>query len=147
MRLLAAVSTIAFAVGLAGASAQEAAPPDITGVWSGPFKTVIFGHNSHHPGNETLAQPPRVREITFTMAFEGQDGIVAWGHSWSDPARKEPFGIAFGADGKTGMGADTDGSLTVTLTGSDRMEVCYAHTGLSPSQAIVASCGVLTKAP
>lgn len=147
MRLLAAVSTIAVAIGLAGASAQEATPPDIKGVWSGPFKTVIFGHNSHHPGNETLAQPPRVREITFTMAFEGQDGIVAWGHSWSDPSSKEPFGIAFGPDGKSGMGADTDGSLTVTLTGPDRMEVCYAHTGLSPSQAIVASCGVLTKAP
>jgi hypothetical protein len=147
MRLLAAVTTLALAFSLAGASAQEAAPPDITGVWSGPFKTVIFGHNAHHPGNETLAQPPRVREITFTMAFEGQDSIVAWGHSWSDPSNKEPFGIAFGPDGKSGMGADTDGSLTVTITGPDRMEVCYAHTGLSPSQAIVASCGVLTKAP
>jgi hypothetical protein len=146
MRLLTTVSTIAFALGLSAASAQNAAPPDIKGVWSGPFKTVIFGHNSHHPGNETIAQPPRVRDITFTMEFQGQDGPVAWGQSWSDPARKEPFGIAFGADGKTGMGADTDGSLTLTVTGPDRMEVCYAHTGLSPSQAIVASCGVLSRA-
>jgi hypothetical protein len=44
-------------------------------------------------------------------------------------------------DGKTIMGADTDGSLTMTLAGPDSMEVCYTHTGLGPSQSIVASCG------
>ena len=107
---------------------------------------MIFGHNPHHPGSETLTAPPRVREIVFTFDIEGQDGNLVWGQSWSDPARKEPFAATITADGKTIVGADTDGSLTMRIAGPDTMELCYTHTGLGPSQSIVASCGVMERA-
>lgn len=124
--------------------AQEAVP-DLVGTWSGPFRTVIFGHNPHHPGSETTAAPPRIREIAFTLEVEGQDGNLIWGQSWSDPARKEPFAASITADGKTIIGADTDGSLTLSIAGPDRLDICYAHNGLGPSQSIVASCGVIER--
>jgi hypothetical protein len=136
--------TLALAVP-AGAFAQEAAP-DLIGTWTGPFKTVIYGHNPHHPGSETVANPPRVREITFTMEFEGQDGNLLWGRAWSNPDSKEPFAATIAPDGKTVVGADTDGALNLTIEGPDRMSACYTHTGLGPSQSIVASCGVIERA-
>ncbi|HET7715306.1 MAG TPA: hypothetical protein VFK86_06735 [Bauldia sp.] len=136
---------LVLAAGLpAGALAQDSAP-NLVGTWSGPFKTVIFGHNPHHPGSETVSNPPRIREIEFTMHFEGQDGNLLWGHSWSDPARKEPFAATINADGKTIVGADTDGSLTMSIAAPDRIDICYTHTGLGPSQSIVASCGVIER--
>ena len=79
------------AIGLPASAIAQDAAPDLVGTWSGPFRTVIFGNNPHHPGSETVATPPRIREITFTLDVEGQDGNLIWGQSWSDPARKEPF--------------------------------------------------------
>ena len=133
---------------LVGASslalAQDA--PDLVGTWTGPFRTVIYGHNPHHPGTETVANPPRVREITFTLEFEGQDGGLLWGHSWSDPAKKEPFALTITGDGKTIIGSDTDGAFSMNIASPDKIDVCYTHTGLGPSQSIVASCGFIERA-
>lgn len=136
---------IALTIGIpVGVLAQDA-PPDLVGTWSGPFRTVIFGHNPHHPASETAEAEPRVREIAFTLEIEGQDGNLIWGQSWSDPARKEPFAATITADGKTIVGADTDGSLTLSIAGPDRMDICYTHNGLGPSRSIVASCGVIER--
>lgn len=128
----------------AGAFAQEA--PDLKGTWTGPFRTAILGNNAHHPGTQKPTDPARVREIDFTFDIEGQDGRLVWGTSWSNPERKEPFVATISADGKSFIGADTDGSLTATINGSDGVSLCYTQTGLGPSQAIVASCGELTRA-
>jgi hypothetical protein len=136
--------TVALAIGMPVAAFAQTAAPDLVGTWTGPFKTVIFGHNPHHPGEQTVDSPPRVREINFTLAVEGQDGAVLWGRSWSDPARKEPFAATLTPDGSI-VGSDTDGSLHIKLTAPDRMELCYTHTGLGPSGSIVASCGVLDR--
>ena len=119
--------------------------PDLKGTWSGQWRTVIYGHNPHHPGPEGVNDAPRIREITFTLEVEGQDGSLLWGKSWSNPDRKEPFAATITTDGKTIIGADTDGSLTATIAGSDQLEMCYAHTALGPSQSIVASCGVVQR--
>ena len=136
--------TVGLLVGLPAIAFAQDAAPNLVGVWSGPFRSVIFGHNPHHPGSETLTAPPRVREISFTFEIEGQDGNLLWGRSWSsDPAKKEPFAATITADGKTIVGADTDGSLTMSIAAADSLELCYTHTGLGPSQSIVASCGVM----
>lgn len=127
-----------------GAPAQT--PPDLKGTWSGPFKTAILGNNPHHPGAESPADPPRIREIDFTFDIEGQDGRLVWGRSWSNPERKEPFVGTITADGKVMLGVDTDGSISADIAEPERMELCYTQTGLGPSQAIVASCGALTRA-
>ena len=127
------------------AFAQDAVAPDLVGTWSGATRTVIFGHNSHHPGSETVASPPRVRDITYLYAFEGQDGVLLWGQSWSDPEKKEPFAASIAPDGKTIVGSDTDGSFIMTIASPDRLELCYTHSALGPSQSIVTSCGVLER--
>lgn len=129
----------------AAAFAQDATIPDLIGTWSGVWRTVIFGQNPHHPEGEATTDAPRIREITFTMDFEGQDGRLVWGHSWSDPARKEPFAGSITADGKRIVGVDTDGSLDISIVSADLMEACYANTALGPSSAIVASCGSIQR--
>ena len=142
MRILIASAVLAASC---GAAMAQPAVPDLKGTWIGDFRTVIFGHNTHHPGEETVASPPRIREIAFTIDVEGQDGGLFWGHSWSDPASKEPFAGSLTPDGKTAIAADTDGGMTMTLTGTNSVEVCYSHAGLGPSGSIVVSCGSLTR--
>src|SRR5688572_3967993 len=88
---------------------------------------------------------PRVREITFTLEIEGQEGRLVWGKSWSNPERREVFVATISSDGKAMLGADTDGSLRADVVGPDQLDLCYTQTGLGPSQAIVASCGELKR--
>jgi hypothetical protein len=140
------LSAIFVLAGIFFAAAQDAAPPDVKGIWAGTWKTIIHGTNIHHPGAEDVTSPPRIRDITFTMEFEGQDGRVLWGHSWSDPAQKEPFAAMISSDGKSIEGVDTDGSFAIAIVSADTMDACYRHTGLSPSGSIVASCGTIGRA-
>lgn len=128
------------------AMAQDAAP-DLKGVWSGPFRSVIFGNNVWHPGAETVESAPRVRDVTAQLEVEGQDASLLWGHSWSDPARKEPFAATIMSDGTSILGADTDGGFNASLTEPDRMEFCYLQTSLGPAEAIGAACGILERQP
>ena len=125
--------------------AQAQAAPDLKGAWSGKFRTVILGSNPHHPPGGA-ADAPRVREITFTFDIEGQDGRLLWGRSWSNPERKEPFVASITFDGKTIIGADTDGSLTMRIGGRGRLDLCYIHPATGPSQSMVASCGTMQRA-
>ncbi len=125
--------------------AQAQSAPDLKGAWSGKFRTIILGSNPHHPPGGA-ADAPRVREITFTFDIEGQDGRLLWGKSWSNPERKEPFVASITFDGRTIIGADTDGSLTMRIGGRGRMDLCYIHPATSPSQSMLASCGTMQRA-
>jgi hypothetical protein len=137
------IAALALATAAAPAVAQSA--PDLKGTWSGKWRTVIHGHNPHHPAGGA-GDAPRVREIAFTLEIEGQDGRLLWGKSWSNPERKEPFVATITADGRSIIGADTDGSLTMQIAGRRRLDACYAHSAVGPSQSIVASCGTLQRA-
>lgn len=122
-------------------------PPDLKGTWSGPWKSVVYGNNPHHPGHETHANPPRIREITFTFEIQGTDGRMFWGHHWSaNHTVKEPFAALIMPDGRTILGSDADGSFSGSVTSQDRLELCYTHTALSPSKSIVAGCGTAVRA-
>src|SRR5262249_31193043 len=127
------------------AGAQDAIP-DLKGVWTGKGKSIVLGSNLYHPGTQTAADPPRVRDIEATHTVEGQDGRVAWGHSSSSVAdTKEPFAWAISSDNKTIVGADLDGYFRITLLSPDRMEKCYAHNGVSPTRSVVATCYVMDR--
>ena len=77
---------------------------------------------------------------------DGQDGRLAWGHSLSTVAStNEPFAWAISADNKSIIGADTDGYYQMTVMSPDRIEMCYAHSGLSPIGSIVATCYVMER--
>src|SRR5512145_2319642 len=121
--------------------------PNLKGSWSGPWKSVVYGNNPHHPGHETHADSPRIREITFTFEIQGNEGRMFWGQHWSNNVtHKEPFAAVIMPDGKTIVGSDTDGSFSGSITAPDRIELCYAHTALSPSKSIVAGCGTAQRA-
>ncbi len=116
--------------------------PDLKGTWSGPWKSVVYGNNPHHPGHQTLANPPRIRDVTFTFEIQGSEGRLFWGQHWSNNSTlREPFAAAIMPDGKTIVGSDTDGSFRGSISDPDRIELCYTHTALSPSKSIVAGCG------
>src|SRR5947208_8527060 len=127
------------------ARAQDAIP-DLKGTWSGKGKSIVFGTHPHHPGSQTAADPPRVRDIEATHVVEGQDGRLAWGRSSSAVAdTKEPFAWAIASDNKSIVGADMDGYFRITLISPDRMEKCYVHNGVSPTRSIVATCYVMDR--
>jgi hypothetical protein len=129
----------------AAANAQNAIP-DIKGTWTGKDKSIVYGTNPHHPGAPPAASTPRVRDFEFTFVVDGQDGRLAWGHSFSKVATtNESFAWAISLDGKTIVGADTDGYYHLSVLSADRMETCYAHAGISPTQSIVATCFILNR--
>ena len=128
-------------VGFSLAAQAQPAPPDIRGTWTGKGKSLIYGANLHHPGSQTVAAPPRMFDFEFTFVVDGQDGRLAWGHSFSSAAAtNEPFAWAITADGKMIVGADTDGHYNITIQSADLIEICYAHAAISPSRSIVATC-------
>ena len=60
--------------------------------WTGKGKSIVFGNNPHHPGAQTDADPPRLRDIEANHIVEGQEGRLAWGRSSSAVAdTQEPF--------------------------------------------------------
>jgi hypothetical protein len=125
--------------------AQDAIP-DLKGTWSGKGKSIVFGSHPHHPGRQTPADPPRVRDIEATYIVDGQDGRLVWGRSSSTVAdTKEPFAWAIASDNKSIVGADMDGYFRITLLSADRMEKCYVHNGTSPTHSIVATCHVMDR--
>ena len=134
-----------FAAGAEEAGLQQA--PDLTGTWVGKARAVIFGQNAHHPGSQTVNDPPRVEEVTFTYEFEKQDGRLMWGTVWSDPTKKEPIALAFSFDNGTILGADTDGYHRLTIISETRLEACFTMNGLSPTGSIVASCWIAERQP
>jgi len=85
---------LVFALALLGAAATSAraqdAIPDLKGTWSGKGKSIVFGSHSHHPGSQTAADPPRVRDIEATYIVDGQEGRLAWGRSSSAVANTIP---------------------------------------------------------
>jgi hypothetical protein len=141
------VFALAFVCAAALPTRAQDAIPDLNGTWSGKGKSIVFGSHPHHPGSQTAADPPRVRDIEATHTVEGQDGRLVWGRSSSATAdTKEPFAWAIASDNKTIVGADADGYFRITLIGPDRMEKCYTHNGTSPSRSIVATCYTMDRA-
>lgn len=132
---------------IATAAHGQKAIPNLKGTWSGNGKSIVFGSNPHHPGLQTAADPPRVRDIEVTYIVEGQEGRLAWGSSSSTTAdTKEPFAWAMSTDNRSIIGADADGYFRITLLSRDRMEKCYAQNGTSPSGSIVATCYMMERA-
>ncbi|HYD04514.1 MAG TPA: hypothetical protein VEC60_02265 [Reyranella sp.] len=136
----------ALALLLGASAAQAQSYPDLKGTWIGKGKSVVYGTNPHHPGAAPNETTPRIREFEFTLVVSGQDGPLVWGQSRSSvSAAPEPFAWSFASDGKTIVGADTDGYHRLTVVSRDRLELCYTHAAISPSKSIVATCGMFDR--
>jgi hypothetical protein len=128
------------------ASAQAQTVPDLKGTWIFKGKSVVFGTNPHHPTGPAIDPTPRIRDADFTFVITGQEGRLAWGYNFSSvSAAHEPMAWAIATDGKTVVGADTDGSYRLTVVSADRLELCYTHSGLSLSKSIVATCEMMDR--
>jgi hypothetical protein len=125
---------------------QAQSAPDLKGTWTGKGKSVVFGSNPHHPGTAPNETTPRIRDYEFTFVVTGQEGSLLWGYNFSSvSATHEPFAWAIAGDGRTIVGADTDGSYRITVMSADRLELCYTHSGLGPSKSIVATCAPIER--
>src|SRR5205809_1162446 len=82
MRLYVFALALLSAAAMTIASAQDAIP-DLKGTWTGKGKSIVFAKHAHHPGSQTVNDPPRVRDIEATYVVEGQEGRLAWGRSSS----------------------------------------------------------------
>ena len=136
----------ALALLLAASAVQAQTYPDLKGTWVGKGKSVVYGTNPHHPGSGPNEMTPRIRDFEFTMVVAGQEGSLVWGQSHSSiSAAPEPFAWSIASDGKTVVGADTDGYHRLTVISPDRLELCYTHAGISPSKSIVATCSMFDR--
>jgi hypothetical protein len=141
---------LVLALALLGAAAVAARAqdviPNLKGTWSGKGQSIVFGSNTYHPGSQTAADLPRVRDIEVTYTVEGQHERLAWGRSSSTAADTiEPFAWAIASDNKSIVGADLDGYFRITLISPERIEKCYAHNSTSPSRSIVATCYMMDR--
>ena len=142
--------TIGFVVALACvatvAHAQDAIP-DLKGTWEGKGQSIVFGANQHHPGSQTVNDPPRVRDFDFAFVVEGQQGHLAWGYSYSSVAAAHvPFAWDVSSNNKIIIGANNHGNFQMTVMSPDRIEMCYSHTGLGQDGSIVATCYMMDRA-
>jgi hypothetical protein len=127
----------------AGVAAAQDSIPSLKGTWSGTGKVLLFGTTEHLSGSP---QNAAVRDLAVTHTVLGQEGRLVWGTTSSaNNDSKEPFAWAIAADNRTVVGADTDGYYQIMLVGADQMEKCYVQNALSPRQAIVATCFLMTR--
>lgn len=124
--LAAMVVTLAVAAPFGTATAQVAAAlPDLKGNWVGTSETVLLGSAAHHEDGEA---GPRLSEVEFTMAVEGQDGRRFWG-TFTSAKSSETFMGVIGFDGKSIVARDTDGYIEGALADDETMQLIYSHTG------------------
>jgi hypothetical protein len=87
-----------------------------------------------------------VRDFDFTFVVDGQNGRLAWGHSFSSVSITHvPFAWAISANNKTIVGANTHGNFQMTIMSPDQIEMCYSNTGLSHDGSIVATCYMMAR--
>lgn len=118
--------TLAVTAPLGTATAQDAAAmPDLKGNWVGTSETVLMGSALHHADGDA---EPRLSEVAFTIAIEGQDGRRFWG-TVSSPQGNEAILGVIGFDNKSIVARDVDGYMEGDLADEDTMHLIYSHSG------------------
>jgi len=138
--LLAAGAALAQTAAPAPAPAQAAAPavPDLKGTWVGKGESIVDGPAGHHPPGATAkpASTYRLREDTFTVRIEGQDGKRVWGTVSSPQRANERLIGSVAADGRTVYFVTGEGYIDGVVTDANTMDICYRH--VLPASAVVA---------
>src|SRR5271157_3380812 len=73
-----AFAVVLVLVGLTTAAQAQDGVPDLKGTWSGKGKSVVFGNNQYHPGQQTANDAPRIRDIEVVYTVDGQEGRLVW---------------------------------------------------------------------
>jgi hypothetical protein len=127
-----------------GASAADAAAPDLRGTWKVESSAIVVGDAPHHPAAAPPAAEgtkPRLRPFTGTFRIDGQEGGRFWGTTVS-PATSEDFIGSFTGEGRRFVMVDTDGFFEGSLGENGVIHFCYRHT--TPTSRVV-SCGTATR--
>jgi hypothetical protein len=130
-------STVAPAAKSAPAAAATAIP-DLKGTWVGKGEAIVDGPAGHHPPGVTAkpASTYRLREETFTVRIEGQEGKRVWGTVASSQRVAERLIGSVAADGKTVYFVTGEGYIDGVVINANTMDVCYRH--VLPGSAVVA---------
>lgn len=130
-------STVAPAAQSAPA-ATATAIPDLKGTWVGKGEAIVDGPAGHHPPGVAAktAGTYRLREETFTMRIEGQDGKRVWGTVASAQRAGERLIGSIAADNKTVYFVGGEGYIDGVVVNANTMDVCYRH--VLPGSAVVA---------
>ena len=100
-------------IGVSTAAGAQSAAPDLKGTWTGKFRSVVYGNNSHHPGPQAVLDPPRVREIEFSVRDHRRGRRRLLGQFLVRSRRQGAVRLgAFSPDGKSILGLDTDGMIS-----------------------------------
>jgi hypothetical protein len=120
------------------AAAAKPVVPNLKGTWVGKGEAIVDGPAGHHPPGAAgkTAGTYRLREETFTVRIEGQDGKRVWG-SFSSPQRAAERLIgSVAADNKTVYFVTGEGYIDGVVTDANTMDICYRH--VLPGSAVVA---------
>jgi hypothetical protein len=122
-------------VGLAGiliASAAVAAePPSLVGTWKGPLQRIGLSDGWVTEGEVTIEVTEQRGALFKARATYADDGA----EMTSD------FVGAIAHDGKSAVGADADGVLSLSLPEPGVLDVCYIESG----EDAAASCARFTR--
>ena len=124
--LAAMLLTLAVAAPAGMSAAQDAAAmPDLKGKWVGTSEAMVLGSAAHHDDGDA---GPRLSEVEFTMAVDGQDGRRFWGTVSSAKSSEDFMGV-IGFDGTSVVMRDPDGYMEGDLADDSTMHLIYSHTG------------------
>ncbi len=140
-------SILSFAFGaallLTGAAAAQTTPaatalPDLKGTWVGKGESIVDGPAGHHPPGVTAkaAGTYRLREETFTVRIEGQEGRRVWGNISSSQRVGERLIGSIAADNKAVYFVSGEGYIDGVVVDANTMDICYRH--VLPGSAVVA---------
>lgn len=117
----------------AGASATQAAIPDLKGTWTGTSESIVTGNALHHAAQS--GKDPLLDNVQFTYVIAGQDGHRFWG-TVSSARGEEPITGVVGHDGKSIVARDTDGEIRGAMVDADTIDFVYDHGGTSTVVAL-----------
>ena len=131
-------SILSFAFGaallLTGAAAAQTTPaatalPDLKGTWVGKGESIVDGPAGHHPPGVTAkaAGTYRLREETFTVRIEGQEGRRVWGNISSSQRVGERLIGSIAADNKAVYFVSGEGYIDGVVVDANTMDICYRH--------------------
>ena len=140
----------AFCIGLAagclvlGATMAAAASPDLHGTWRVEGDGIVEGASPFHPTNASPAQgmAPRLRHVSMTLRFDGQEGERFWGAATNADASENFIGSFTGEPGGRFLLVDVDGFMEGTVGADGTLRYCYRH--ITPASRVI-SCGTATR--
>jgi len=130
---------LAILVAGAGSAWAQAAPFNMKGTWVGHGEGIVDAVQHRHDSSATATRPAgsyRLREMTFTIKVEGQEGKRFWGSAQSAANVTGRMIGSLAHDGKWLYMAGHEGIMDGVVVDANTIQLCYRQ--VSPAVAVVA---------